>query len=311
MIASIVVVVILGLLTVGAGLRLLVPLKQPRRQPATFLASLFATLALLLAVDPVYLIADRLLGSVNVTELVKYTLLLLASYYLARAVLAVVEQFTARLHRLLLAALTLSAAVQTAAFLIIGIHPSTVEFTQRYSDRLPTLVFSGSHFVFFGFAEAIAVAVAIAVTRRAGRSLGQVWLIALAIGGCASLINVAVVSARDIARYTGDLAEAATLDAIYRILILTIAIASWVGLGLPAYAGSRRRLADARLLKSLNDELDRIEYSSPYVHDESSEDELSLLRHATLSLRDAQSKGIPLNAHVLALLENAEARLSK
>lgn len=311
---SLAIVVILGVMVVATAIRLGVQIRRRERPtPDTFLAALFGAVALTLNLDAFYLWLDGLLGAINLVDLAKHTSLVLSSFFLARAVLAVVNRLTTRLARALLLTLLVTLVVQSVAFAAIDAHPTTTMFMATFGDRGATLVYSLSHFTYFAVAETIAVAVAITVSIRGESRLHRFALVALAIGGAASVANFMIILVRDTSRLAGATDIADALNAPYQALVLLIAVGSCIGLGFPAAVGAARRHKVSKLVARLQVVSERWNVTS-YLDDEEDHlqrEEVSTLRQLVISLRTAQSAGLQLDPTEVDAIETAERFLSR
>lgn len=311
------VVAILWLLTVVTGVRLVVPLRDVgKRRPWSFLAALFAALALTVLVPQVYVALDEVIGGRNLASLFENTCLILCSYFVARVLLDSMDVLSGRGRGFLLTTAVAALGVQTTAFIFIERRPTTADLMLASKDQLAALVYSLSHFLYLGIASAIIVLVAAGILRTQVGAVSRVAAVSLGVGGSAGVVSALIAVTRDTARYAGSM-ELEVLDPIWRVLMAVVAVGNGIGLGLPAVAGVVRRRRHLRVLRVL--ELaalraegqgwhPRIAVDLPPLRDSDLSDELT---RAVIRLRDAQlfDRGIVLSAEEESALTLAERAL--
>ncbi len=308
-------VVILWTVTVVTGIRLLVPLRSVgHRSAVTFLASIFSAFTLTCNFAPVYRAVDRMLGGVNLAALLQHTCLILASFFAVQLLLRSIGSLGVLTNRLLIIVLGIALATQTIAFLSISRHPTTTDLMLVAHREPAAFIFSMSHFLFFGFASAIALQVGIQLTRTHAGAAANLSAAAMIVAGAAGVVNVAVVVVRDDSRLNGDM-TLEWLDPAFRALILTVAFCFCIGLSVPAIAGAARRHRIARVLGILERALARSDFrgwepahSSNVDDPKAIPDALSILNETVIRLRDGQQfeKGTELSADELSALATAE-----
>lgn len=302
---------------VGAtAIRLAVPIGVARRSPNGFLAALFGATALTLNMEMVYNFLDPLLGAQNYVDLTKHTSLVLCALFLAQAALGASDRARARDLRVLRIGLIVTIAIQTLAFFAVDAQPSTTDFMESFGDQPAAAVYSLSHFLFFGLAEAITLWVALHLFCSTRDGVGRVGAVALAIGAAAAVGNVGVIGVREVARLTGQADFASTLDAPYKVLLILIALGNCIGLGLPALQGAARRRRYTRSISALVDVLEpvhqRVMADDRFLVDlGDASDQLSRLEVAVVGIRDAQStqRDVNLSDREQGALTTAEALL--
>lgn len=319
MVLAALVLLLLWVLAVSTGLRLIFPLRAvSRRSPVSFLASLFAALALTLNFPPVYVAVDKLLGGQNFASLTQHTFLVFTAYFVMLLLLRSVGLLTRRWQLLLGVSLAVIVLVQTTAFLLIERIPTTPDLMLESYTQVPALVFALSHFLYFGVASAVAGVCAVRLLRQHNTFSARVGAGALLLGGTAGVLNVVVVAVRDTSRLLGNM-SVEVLDPLYRVLIVVIALGFCVGLSVPAVAGSIRRRRIACALAILEGALARSEDEgwepARVVHDPHAPvvqgDAFRSLTDAVIQLRDGQlfETGPDLTDEELRALESAERLL--
>lgn len=319
MILAALVLLFLWMLTISTGLRLIFPLRAvSRRSPVSFLASLFAALALTMNFPPVYIAMDELLGGRNFASLTQHTFLVLTAYFVMRLLLRSVGKLTQRARVLLNASLAVVLVVQTVSFLLIKPLPTTPDLMAESYTQVAALVFSLSHFLYFGIASAVAAVAAVLILRTQKTRSARVGSLALLLGGGAGVANVIVVALRDTSRLLGNM-SLEVLDPLYRVLIVVIALGFCIGLSVPAIAGAARRRRIERTLVTLEGALARSK-STGWKPRRITQDTGAIpvqgdafhsLNDAVIQLRDGQmfETGPELTPQELKALENAELLL--
>lgn len=274
--------------------RLLVPNGATKRSANGFLAATFGALALTLNTDLVYAFVDPLVGGQNYVDLAKHTCLVLCAFFLAKAALRIAGRERARDSLVLQVGLVATAVVQTVAFLAVEVDLSTTDFMETFGTQPAAVVYSLSHFLYFGLAEAMTLWAALAIFRTAEDPVEKGGAIALAIGAIAAVGNVAVITLREVARLAGMTDLASALEPPYKALLILIALGNCVGLGLPALRGAARRRRSARtispLLRTLEPAHLRVMADDRLLLQAGSEDDqLERLLIAVVGIRDAQS----------------------
>lgn len=315
---NLVVVVILWAMAVATAGRLVSAARtQRQRLPYSFLAATFGALGLTLGLDPVYVALESVLGGRNWVDPAKHTCLIVCALFLAFTVLTSVNRLTRSMVCALLLGGGVALTVQFVSFVFVDASPSTTEFMQTFGHQLPTVIYSASHFGYFGFAEALTLVAAVAVWRTAP-SHYRIAIMALGSAAVAAVLIVATITVRDWARFAGVAGIADAMDPAYKALLVVIAVGNCVGLGLPAILGprsdNREERISSQVLESLTPTHTRARQALGVVGledgiEQFQLDHMSPLRKITIALRDAEAKGFRLTHQEQGWLRVAEQLL--
>lgn len=129
--------------------------------------------------------------------------------------------------------LSVVLAVQTVSFFAINGRASTVHFTSTYGDQVATLIYSQSHFLYFG---ATLATVGVAVLRSGVLALPGAQRVGFGIllgaSGVASIESLVIIT-RDLAGVIHAPSVYDAAEEIYKLLLPVVALAIATGLSIP------------------------------------------------------------------------------
>ncbi|MFZ7087865.1 hypothetical protein [Curtobacterium sp. RRHDQ10] len=220
------------------------PVRRGRDTSVLTAATLMA-LAFTVAVHGLAIAIDDALGGGNGAELLKQTLFVGAVAFLSRGITTAVGGRVPRPGTAWVVPLGV-VAVQTVAFAHVDMVDGTqTAFMSHYGDQFAAMVYSMSHFVYFGVTLG-AAGIACLGSGYASAPRAVRLGIRILIAGCASSVVTAVLLVvRDVIAVTGRTDTADTVNRAYAPLLLVSVVLVAAGLAIPALAGGvvRRRVA--------------------------------------------------------------------
>ena len=238
------------------------PLRRGR-DLSVLTAATFMALSFTVTARPVYLAVERVTGGSNVADLIKHTLFVIAVTFLARAILRAVGPASfargGRRDRLVLLVPVVVLVVQTVAFAAVDRRTgTTTSFMTAFGDQPAAMVYSMSHFVYFGVTLGAVGVVCLRSGYESAPTLVRVGL-RLLIAGCAvSVVTAALLVLRDAFRVAGLDLAADTLQRGYAPLLLVSVMLVALGLALPPLLGGATRRQLGRQLPELTVRLGRL-----------------------------------------------------
>ncbi|WP_423921570.1 hypothetical protein ACPEEZ_01050 [Frigoribacterium sp. 2-23] len=238
----------------------------PRRRGrdlSVLLAGLFMALSFTVTAGPVYRAVEHLTGDVNVTDLIKHTLFVVAVTFLARAILRAVGPASfargSRLRRFGALVPLGVLVVQTVAFVAIDRSAgSTTSFMLEFGDQPAAMVYSMAHFVYFGVTLGAVGFACVHSGYQSAPTFVRVGIRFLIAGCAVSVVTAALLVVRDATRVAGLREFSDTLQQGYAPLLLASVLLVALGLGLPPVLGGSTRRQLARQLPELTVGLERM-----------------------------------------------------
>jgi hypothetical protein len=275
------------------------------------LSALCLALTFTITTDAVYVQVDNFLGGNNLADLAKQTTLVFGVFFLSRCVIGAVGIHNEyKVRRIALIFLISVLIVQTLAFFAIDATPSTVHFMNTFGDRPATLVYSLSHFVYFGVVLGITGWVTFRFAVIPSRDMLRIAMSVLVLGCFLSVLIALVITVRDIARIIGPENIVDPLNGVYKILLVTSTCTIALGLSIPpiatAFREARNRRRCQHLIAILRPALHRIRLDDRrFTLDEltSSLSYVAQLHRIVVEIRDTQL----VNPNLLLLNEEDQA----
>lgn len=205
-----------------------------RRSWIPVLTAVSIAISQTLNIDPISLSVDRLLGGVALSNLVMMSAFVVGIYLLGENLKAATGGRAFTRGSWLLLAVVL--CIQTGSFLCIQGRSSAFGFMDTYGAQVPTLIYSQSHFLFFGITLG---AVGLACIRSgvlAIRGPERAGFIVLLIASIVACVETAVIIVRDLSSVLHADALRDSADTLYSALLPIVAILIASGLSIPPIA---------------------------------------------------------------------------
>ncbi|MCK3771195.1 hypothetical protein MZK47_16125 [Microbacterium aerolatum] len=296
-------------------------LRRGRADRSITYAAVTIALAMTLNVDPVYEIADPLLGGTNIVTLIGDALLMIGLYFLGHGVMKAGE-YRPRLIRLAVGrpALFVALVIVVVLFLSIDSGATTTAFMHDIGDQLQACFYSITVFTYCGIVMAAMHALAISQW-TATSGLMRVPAVFLTLGSASGIALCISVWVMDIAHVTGAARILESASAWYGPLTLASFVLLCAGfVAQPAARILRRQFHGVRtdvLLAQLEPTWRTATKLRPGLSGRqqpnglSADPEAQLHRHV-VEIRDAMIDpriDFVINDYQLAVLERAEEHL--
>lgn len=214
--------------------------RGPGKDTSILWASVLISISMVLNVEPVYILADQLIGARNLTDLGANLLLLIGIYFLARAIhRAARPTFTANTspsHIRGKSGLVFAAASATVCFFFIDAPATSTEFMREYGGQLAAGLYSAVQYLYIGAVMASAGWTCVRFRKSWNTGLYSAAFSLVGLGCLAAVLLVIDVIVLDALHVIGAADAMATPSKIYAALIPATFLFLCTGLALPPAA---------------------------------------------------------------------------